>query len=735
MREQPPAQTTPEPVTQPAKTDAKPVNIPPIPKKKSKKFIIVGLLVLIVFVLSFGGIIAYINYRSKKKPEPASKSTPQTTQIKEDNEANIIPTNYPDYKEDITDNLNIDLSKVKYFSDYESYLNLTDEAKQNLSKYGFTVQNVKKGDNEFFEHYQRNKFSYYANFITTDSVLHLMHKNFEYLLKQTEKHNLLLQLEDIVQSGLSKSKNSYEINPNNVYNKIAFAYFLVGAQLLEIDASIPSDLQNYINQELDLVENGNQIMKSIILNLDNPTGDDIVKIDYSQFTVRGYYNENDNLKRYFKGFMWLSLPTINLQTERGMSLSQHLALIMTSNPQAMDSYNKVMSFITFFTNIPSNVSLEKMNKYITNNGNNLSTNIQILLDNKNNPLEKDKDYLQFSYFPRASLLDNYIFQNEEKIKISKLFPSTIEIPAAYGSEEAINIAKNIGFTQIYNNNEYVSGLEELKNNVVSGQSNLYNQWMNTLNPLLDYPSNSFIFSSTRAWLRKNLVTYISSWTELRHSMVLYAKMRGAGGGGTPPKRDDRGLVEPYPEVYNGIISTIDYIFNHFQSNNLLDVKVSNDFKDLQTFVKKINEIAVKEVNNETLTTEEYNFIRDYGHNYQELWLNTFTEEQIANSSVIDLMQDNPAALVVDVDADEDGRVLHSGNGFAQKITVIFELDGEKRFASGLVYSNYEFKQQNKRLTDKEWRTMLRSSPKNEDYIDIENTPWQEIYLHKKSINN
>ena len=47
------------------------------------------------------------------------------------------------------------------------------------------------------------------------------------------------------------------------------------------------------------------------------------------------------------------------------------------------------------------------------------------------------------------------------------------------------------------------------------------------------------------WARKNLSTFLGSYTELKHDSVLYAKqvMAEMGGAGMDEKPDDRGYVE------------------------------------------------------------------------------------------------------------------------------------------------------------------------------------------------
>lgn len=696
-------------------------------KKSVKKFGFVVLVFSFIFILFL--VIAKITIKSPPVIRTMEGGKDQTEQ-EATNVLTTIPTNYSGFQENIDTNLNISLDKIKYFNDYASYLSLNDEAKQNLSKYGFTVQNSEWVNSEFFFLYNANEFNKYSNFITVDSVLHLVHKTFESTMKRSEEKIYLPILENIINSGLSQAKVQYNLDPNSDYNKICYLYFLVAAKLLNFNIDVPSNLVAYLNQEMDLIEKGNQIIPSVVLNLDTPDKDNVVKLDYSQFTVRGYYTENENLKRYFRGYMWLSLPTINLKSERGIELSQKLIKIITSNQQTLNDYKKLSFFVGFFTNIAANVSLNELNGINYNSGDNLNSSIEKLLKNKDNPLVADDNYLVFSYLPRASLFDNYIFENSKKEELKKIFPSTIEIPAVFGSEEAKNIAKKIGFGEIYNNEEYLTSLGLLKNAILGKEDNFYSKWMIMLSPLLNYPDKKYIFSSTRAWLRKELVTYLASWTELRHSMALYSYTSGAGGGGEPPARDDRGLIEPYPEVYKQISLTIDYLFNYFQKNNLLDTEASKNLKSLQLLLQRITEIAQKEIDQQTLSASDYDFIRSYGDEYEKLWLNTFLEEQIKNSGgVVDLAERNPAALIMDVYANKDGEILHTGNGFPQHIAVIFELDGELRIAVGEVYSNYEFRQQNKRLTDDEWRKMLRSTAKDDNYVNFQITPWQKIYQY------
>ena len=57
-----------------------------------------------------------------------------------------------------------------------------------------------------------------------------------------------------------------------------------------------------------------------------------------------------------------------------------------------------------------------------------------------------------------------------------------------------------------------------------------------------------------AWQRKELNTFLGSWTELKHDTILYAKQNYAEMGGGGLEVDDRGYVEPNPQVYARLAS-------------------------------------------------------------------------------------------------------------------------------------------------------------------------------------
>ncbi len=68
-------------------------------------------------------------------------------------------------------------------------------------------------------------------------------------------------------------------------------------------------------------------------------------------------------------------------------------------------------------------------------------------------------------------------------------------------------------------NEYITGLD-----TDVWTQNLYWGWLHQLRPLLDERGNGYpIFMQNTAWMRKDLNTFLGSWTELKHDTILYTK--------------------------------------------------------------------------------------------------------------------------------------------------------------------------------------------------------------------
>jgi hypothetical protein len=125
---------------------------------------------------------------------------------------------------------------------------------------------------------------------------------------------------------------------------------------------------------------------------------------------------------------------------------------------------------------------------------------------------------------------------------------------------------------------------------------------------------------------------------------------------------------------------------------------------LETLVLRLKEISEKELNNQTLNNDDYDFIRTYGGSLEHLWLEAYKDLNIQDINQLD---QEPAALVADVASDPNGQVLEEGTGRVYEIYAVVPVEGKLRIAKGGVFSYYEFPWPiNDRLTDEKWRGMI-----------------------------
>lgn len=214
--------------------------------------------------------------------------------------------------------------------------------------------------------------------------------------------------------------------------------------------------------------------------------------------------------------------------------------------------------------------------------------------------------------------------------------------------------------------------------------------------------------------------YSASWTELKHDTILYAKQVYAEMGGGGDGIDDRGYVEPNPDVYARLAALVDMTRDGLLSRGLLNVQDHESLNRMETLALSLQTISEKELAQVALTEEEYDLIRSYGGQLEHFWLEALADGGIDHPSAI---YENPAALAADVATDPSGRVLQVATGHIYDIYAVVPVEGSLRIAKGGVYSHYEFAWPlEERLTDKKWQGILDTGAAPSP------APWTESYL-------
>ena len=601
--------------------------------------------------------------------------------------------------------------------------NLSDEKGDVLEQYGFVVQET--GMKEFHQIYERNRYRYIPNFVTVDSLMHAYHLYFSYLLKTTERDYLSVKLQDLGAAMLDKSISQYKTLKGSEFEEAALrneAFFSVGASLLEGDVSVPSEVSDEVQEELSLINAADGIGSSPIFG---------TFVDYSQFRPRGYYEGDPALEAYFRAMMWYG--QINFKQSEEESDRSALLMTLALDSETLPLWEAIYAVTSFFAGASDDNGyyeyrpvLEEAygadadvkdlagNTEAWKTFHTLTAQMQPPKINSIPYMEKDDNgqspetgfrFMGQRFSIDAAIFQNLIYSSIEKASdgTARTIPDALDIPAVFGSDAALSILEERGNDRYPN---YMKKVEELRQELNDAEDSLWesslsSRWLYTLRPLTEKKGEGWpSFMQSDAWTRKNLQSFLGSYTELKHDTVLYAKQAMAEmGGDNPDDKDDRGYVEPEPEVFARLAVLSEATAAGLENYGLLDPQDKENLARLQQLAETFCAIAQKELSGESCTDDEYDCIRQYGGDLEHFWMEAYRDEG-TKVNVFEF----PAAIVTDVATDPGGTVLELGTGGVNQIYVVVEVEGVLKIATGSVFSFYQFEQPlSDRMTDSEWR--------------------------------
>jgi len=287
----------------------------------------------------------------------------------------------------------------------------------------------------------------------------------------------------------------------------------------------------------------------------------------------------------------------------------------------------------------------------------------------------------------------------------RCYPRGMDVMAILGSDLARTILIEEGDTEYI---DYWLRFNELKVEfnafgLSDWNRNLYWGWLYSLRALIEdfgegYPN----FMRTQAWQKKNLNAALASWTELRHDTILYAKQSYTPPRGGPPPAVT-GYVEPVPEFYGRLLALTQMTRQGLSDLNALSIQATERLVNLETILNRLIEIANKELTNQTLSEDDYQYIRGFAKKLEGAVVGV--EEKGLKTT-----------LIADVHTYSfEGLVVEEAVGNVDLIIVACPApDGSIFLAAGPVLSYYEFKHpMSDRLTDEAWQELLDSPEKPE----------------------
>ncbi len=201
-------------------------------------------------------------------------------------------------------------------------------------------------------------------FITTDSVLHLFHIEFNELLKNIEINKLSPLLNALLDAVIDESIAQYNGLDDKELKELSrrnIAYLSVAKKLLDPKFRVPRMVRKEVEEEIRRINDHRGFYRSPLFSEDCPTEcldfmftidpypngekcSQVIKTmgaaikyngklwdgvefykevcsrrcyceDYSQYVPRGHYTSSEELKRYFKAMMWLGRMTFKARGE------------------------------------------------------------------------------------------------------------------------------------------------------------------------------------------------------------------------------------------------------------------------------------------------------------------------------------------------------------------------------------------------------------------------------------
>jgi hypothetical protein len=667
---------------------------------------------------------------------------------------------------------------IQNFAEMSGKLPIDGPARSKLLANGFVSVDYNRID-DVAEFYQKLKDQEVPVFVTTDSVLHLYHIQFDETLRVIEEKEFypdLVKFSRAFQQEMQKRYDGAGGREKAAYQK-GLAFFSVALKLLDPQAEVPPAVKDLVNQELTLIEAHAEFKESPIF---------IYKEDYTQYVPRGHYTRSEELKRYFKAMMWYGRMTMLIkgakdfgpdahqpalvsedeaqaQTILGCAIAGMLGDLKVDQRTAAQVWERMYVVTAYYVGLADDLTpldyrtalgkvfgntfepgtlvdpdaflklkaeLVKLRKPAIYSGTGES-GVNLDLEPGRQPTREQLDRILgktqgFRVMGQRYVPDSYMLGQLVTPAVGgggnngafttvmiedygpvRAFPRGLDVMAVLGSDRAREIVRELGDDGAAN---YESQMKKLRDefgaiSAAEWNRNLYWSWLYCLAGLVKPVSGPGwpTFMTTTAWQDKELSAALGSWSSLRHDTILYAKQsytptvtaESARPEPAPPK-PVVGYVEPAPEFYARLIALTRMSIDGLGEMKVLDNESMGRLKALGEILTRLQAISEKELRNEELSEDDYEFIRNFGDRLSAV---------VAGASE----KGQKTVLIADVHTDQNSKkVLEEGTGYLRLLVVAYKLpQGHVLIGAGPALSYYEFKHpMDDRLTDEKWRTLL-----------------------------
>ena len=595
------------------------------------------------------------------------------------------------------------------------------DLQQKLAENGFAI--VPASHQQLFHVYEKNDYANMPNFVTTDLYLQLFHLYIDCMLREVEEHKFVTLLDEFCKEG-QKAFAGKPLNNDDVFDTPKAAswlttYFTVANALLHQQAP---------KEDADALAEYERVMKSEN-DYSEFMGYTNAMFEYSLFRPRGHYTRNDNLQRYFRTMMWLQTVPFRTDAPFDMLKVSMLAFELINNTKFNTLYRQLTEPMNFLMGQPDDVSIMQVSQLkimetCEVDPNELGKIIDEIAEKQTRLrpkfLHTGRNKVRLMpqrYQPDAEVLQEMVDYESEPTQ--RTVPEGLDVMSAMGVAAAGKLLKEEG--QKWKGFEPMMKKMKARMDSINWQETIATRWLSALKTINDTPNNAPYFMLTPEWDKKSLNSALSSWAELKHDAILYAKqpMGAECGGGGPPEPVVKAYVEPNIGFWQKAIDLLTATETLLKQYDLLTEKMKNATVGLREQAEFLLNVSKKELENKVLSDEEYDHLKVIGAIFENISLDLIREPDQYLMGWEDVQgPDRNTALVADVytanaDNNPDKSVLYAGVGQADEIYVVVEIGGYLYLTRGAVLSYREFTRpaNEQRLNDEEWQHHLKSHPR------------------------
>jgi hypothetical protein len=566
--------------------------------------------------------------------------------------------------------------------------------------------------------YEANWYAGIPTYVTTDVAYHEWHLAFDKVLRDLEQSRLLPTFETLV-SGLLDAAAAQRAE-------------LAGGPLAE-DASRVEQLYQVAAVELGLDVTPGPLAQQEIGLIGQAAGGARTSpllgspVDYSLFTPRGHYTRNADLTRYFIGMTTLGQLAFCLpgtaQCSDGIATTR-LGLLaarpLVADPELTALWRQIYEPTAFLVGLADDYTPAELADAATGvdpgwlddpSGLADDTTIQAAVAalTRTRPVEINPEHatvrvMGTRFVLDAYVLDQLIYPNVGTPENPRGLPSGLDTAAVLGSPLARQVMDASGAPAYAHYTEQRDALSTAVANRPTGQwgATVYDAWLYALQPVLAEHGTAYPdYMRSDVWAAKDLQTGMTSYTELKHDTILYAKQAMAEAGGDEP-RTLTNWVEPEPAAFERVAAAADLMRRGLDRRGLLTDDAGAVLTTLGDHLTFLAGVARTELAGGTVSAADNERLRDTGSQIEQLvWLTSDAAPDAMPES------DQDAALIADVATDQD-RYLELATARFDRLLVVVPTDGGFEVAAGAVNTYREF-ESTQRFSDETWRSAIDSA--------------------------